>query len=166
MGDGKPESHDMPAGSPDAMPNPGNLTAYRRQIGRRLPFTVTGLDRGSVWVSGVYNDDSTLAVTRVHAGLLAVGETGVGDVRIDPGLSSYSGSAVNGITSANYGSWSGSFSFPRAPLPRANRLPRYHSPRPPRPTLTSISAHRHGRQGPEEPGPCRFVAPAATQRRS
>ena len=118
-------SYSFPAApaAPSALPDPGNLTSFRGQTGAVLSFTVTGSDRGSVWGSGLYTDDSTLAVAAVHAGVLRVGETAVVEVRIEPGQASYSGSSANGVTSANYGSWSGSYSFPAAPAPAAPAAP-------------------------------------------
>lgn len=114
--------------APQAMADPGNLTSYRGQNGAVLSFTVTGSDRGSVWGSGIYTDDSRLAVAVVHAGVLAVGETGTVDVRIEPGQPSYPGSAAYGITSSNYGSWSGSYSFPAAVAPAPAPVPAAPAP--------------------------------------
>ncbi|WP_370240934.1 LCCL domain-containing protein [Pararhodobacter marinus] len=92
-------------------PAPANLTDYRDRVGQTFRFSVTGSDRGSVWGSGPYTDDSAVAVAAVHAGALAVGETGVVEIRIVPGQQSYQGSSANGVTTSNYGSWQGSYDF-------------------------------------------------------
>ena len=113
------ETFGTPPGAAAAPVAPGNLTHYRGQIGQTLSFTVTGSSGGSVWGSGVYTDDSSVAAAAVHAGVQQAGQTGVVEVTILPGHASYQGSAANGVTSSNYGSWSGSFSFPAAPAPAA-----------------------------------------------
>ncbi|HPD94027.1 MAG: hypothetical protein H6900_06525 [Rhodobacter sp.] len=106
-----------------AMPDPGNLVNYRNQVGQTLAFTVTGTASGSVWGSGVYTDDSSLAAAAVHAGVLRVGETGTVQVTILPGQQSYQASAANGVRSSNYGSWTGSYSFVYAPAQSAAPAP-------------------------------------------
>ncbi|HQN23104.1 MAG TPA: LCCL domain-containing protein [Thermotogota bacterium] len=93
--------------------DPGDLTSYRDRTGEVLRFFVTGSDLGSVWGTGVYTDDSTLAVVCVHAGLLGIGETGLIEITLLPGLEGYEGSMQNGITSQSYGSWEWSYSVTR-----------------------------------------------------
>ncbi|HNW47693.1 MAG TPA: LCCL domain-containing protein [Thermotogota bacterium] len=93
--------------------DPGDLTPYRERTDAVLRFSVTGSDWGSVWGSGVYTDDSTLAMVCVHAGLLRIGETGLIEVTLLPGLEEYEGSTQNGITSQSYGSWQWSYSVTR-----------------------------------------------------
>jgi len=63
---------------------------------------------GSVWGTGTYTSDSRICRAAVHAG--AIPATG-GTVTVTPaaGLPAYRGSAANGITTANYGPWSASF---------------------------------------------------------
>lgn len=104
-----------PPPTPDVLPDPGNLVGYRDRVGQTFAFRVTGSASGSVWGTGIYTDDSTLARAAVHAGLLQVGQTGVVRVTILPGQQSYQGSTQNGVNSGNYGSWSGSYSFVRQP---------------------------------------------------
>src|SRR5690606_14627827 len=70
-----------PGGYPQA---PGNLTAYRGQVGQTLTFMVTGAASGSVWGSGVYTDDSSVAAAAVHAGVVRVGETQPVEITILP----------------------------------------------------------------------------------
>jgi len=91
------------------------LTGYRDQVGQTLSFEVTGEASGTVWGSGIYTDDSAVGRAAVHAGVLQVGQTGVVDVVILPGQQSYQGSDANGVTSSDYGSWIGSYSFVSAP---------------------------------------------------
>ena len=94
----------------EPLADPGNLTAYRpHPAGQSFYFTVTGSTEGTIWGSGVYTDDSPLAVAAVHAGVLAPGEKGIVRVTILPGQESYDGSTRNGVTSDSYGSWQGSY---------------------------------------------------------
>ncbi len=93
----------------EILPDPGNLTGYRGKIGEVYYFEVTGSERGSIWGTDIYTDDTTLAVAVVHAGLLKVGETGVIVVEILEGMSSYEGSNRNDIASNSYGGWHGSY---------------------------------------------------------
>lgn len=92
---------------------PRNLTAYRNQQGKSIMFWATGKSSGTVWggADGVYTDDSILEKAAVHAGKLKVGESGIISVNILPGQSRYRGNAQNGISTQNYASWQGSFSF-------------------------------------------------------
>lgn len=114
---------DHGGGDHEYLPDPGNLTAFRGQHGTMVGFTVTGSDRGSIWGTDVYTDDSMLAVAAVHAGVLQVGETGNVLVTILPGQQSYGGTSANGVTSSNYGSWGGSYAFAISPDVAANPDP-------------------------------------------
>ncbi len=67
---------------------------------------------GGVWGTGVYTTDSRVCRAAVHAGVIPPAG-GVVNVVPVPGLPAYFGSAQNGVTSANYGPWSASFSFRR-----------------------------------------------------
>ncbi|MCA0205455.1 MAG: hypothetical protein LCH92_14000 [Proteobacteria bacterium] len=116
-------SYSFPAAAPAAMADPGNLTSYRDRVGQTLTFLLTGSTAGSVWGSGPYTDDSSLATAAVHAGVLQPGQSGPVEVTILPGEQSYSGSAQNGVQSSNYGSWQGSYSFPAAPAVSAPAQP-------------------------------------------
>lgn len=97
-------------GIPDLLVQPTNLTAYRGQNGSSFTVQVTG-GGGSVWGSGVYTDDSSLAAAARHAGLLANGETGLVTATILPGQGSYTGTPQNGVNSGNYSSFPGSYSL-------------------------------------------------------
>jgi hypothetical protein len=68
--------------------------------------------QGTAWGTDVYTDDSSICRAAVHAG--AIPPTG-GSVRVQPapGRQSYAGSARNGVTTENYGSWPNAFSFAR-----------------------------------------------------
>ena len=90
---------------------PDNLTIYRGQNGTVLEFQVTGVDEGQAWGDGIYTDDSSIGLAAVHEGLLQVGETGTVVIEIEPGQDRYSGSTMNGVTTLDYGQWSGSFKF-------------------------------------------------------
>ena len=89
--------------------DPGNLAAYRGKNDEVFYFRVVGATDGTVWGSGVYTDDSSLATAAVHAGLVKAGETAVVKVTILPGEASYTGSTENEVTTAGYGEWEGSF---------------------------------------------------------
>jgi hypothetical protein len=83
-----------------ALPDPGSLTGYATQFGKKLAFTVTGRADGSLWGTGVYTLDSTLAAAAVHAGVLKVGETGVVKVEILVPPPAFAGTTQNGVTSS------------------------------------------------------------------
>ncbi len=90
---------------------PSNLVGYRNRVGQTFQFTVTGVNSGAVWGTDVYTDDSSVARAAVHAGVLALGETRTVTVTILPGQASYPASTRNGVSSASWGSWAGSFAF-------------------------------------------------------
>ncbi|MGC1275358.1 MAG: LCCL domain-containing protein [Planctomycetaceae bacterium] len=95
---------------PGILADPGTLTAYRGQIGETLFIRVTGnATAGSVYGSGVYTDDSTLAAAVVHAGVLDPGETGIVMITILPGQANYDAATRHGIASYAYGQWAGSY---------------------------------------------------------
>ena len=97
----------------DINKDPGNLVNLRNNNDRVYTVRVTGTDQGSVWggADGIYTDDSRLGKAAVHAGLLKVGQEGVVKVYILPGQQKYTGNTQNGISTINYGSFSGSFRF-------------------------------------------------------
>lgn len=93
-----------------------------------LQISLVGSLDGSVWGTRVYTDDSDLSTAAVHAGILDVGESAIVPVTILPAQDSYSGTFSNGVTSANYGSWGGSYSFgtasaPATPTPTPTPIP-------------------------------------------
>jgi hypothetical protein len=100
-----------------ALPAPGPMPAYRpgnrAAVGQSTFVPLTGSVEGIVWGTDVYTDDSSLAAAAVHAGVLRPGETGMVKVTTLPGQPSYRGSTRNGVTSSDYGSWSGSIRIER-----------------------------------------------------
>jgi tRNA A-37 threonylcarbamoyl transferase component Bud32 len=92
--------------------DPGSLSAYGDRKGKRLTFRVTGDRSGTVWGSGPYTLDSSLAAAAVHAGVIKPGETGTVTVEVIDSPKSYTGSAANGVTSLAFGEWpAGAFQF-------------------------------------------------------
>lgn len=67
---------------------------------------------GSAWGSGPYTNDSTICAAAQHSGVISAAG---GQVRVlaAPGLQSYRGSEWNGVTTSDYGPWSGSIIFDR-----------------------------------------------------
>jgi hypothetical protein len=100
---------DLKVGPVKAQADPGTLTAFRGQQGKSFYFEVTGGNVGSVWGTDIYTDDSTLAAAAVHAGVLQVGQKGIVKVTVLPGEMSYLGTTRNGITTANWPAWQGSY---------------------------------------------------------
>ena len=94
-----------------AAADPGNLTAFRANIGETYSFTVTGSVDGVVWGDGIYTDDSDLSTAAVHAGVLAAGQTGVVTVQMTGPQASFGAANVNGVGSRSFGSWGGSYTF-------------------------------------------------------
>src|SRR5262245_51934724 len=84
---------------------PDNMVALGSQIGKTFYFRVRGEARGSVWGTDTYTADSTLAAASVHAGAVALGETGVVKVTVVTPPSQYHGSTRHGIVSHSYGSF-------------------------------------------------------------
>ncbi|MEY4212576.1 MAG: hypothetical protein RL458_801, partial [Pseudomonadota bacterium] len=76
-----------------------------------LYFQTTGTSSGSVWGSGTYTDDSAIGKAAVHAGVLAIGQTGVVKVTLKGPQSSFASTSQNGITTSSYGSWGGSYTI-------------------------------------------------------
>ncbi len=69
-------------------------------------------ETSTVWGDGVYTDDSSVCVAAVHAGLIDFADGGRVVIEISPGLEEYGSSTANGVTTTEYGSWGGSYSFP------------------------------------------------------
>jgi len=97
------------APKPRVMADPGTLVGFRGQNGKSFLIEITGQNTGSVWGTGVYTDDSSLATAAVHAGIVKVGQKAVVKVTILPGEQQYTGSDRNGITSNNWGDWLGTY---------------------------------------------------------
>lgn len=92
-----------------------SAAGYRGEDGRRIAFLCPpDGEIGSVWGTETYTDDSSVCSAAVHAGLINPVEGGRVVVEIAPGEESYEGTEANGVTSQDYGSWDGSFTFPKA----------------------------------------------------
>jgi LCCL domain len=64
-----------------------------------------------LWGTDRYTDDSSICTAAVHAGLITLSKGGKVTIQLAAGATSYKGSTRNGVTSQDYGSWGGSFSF-------------------------------------------------------
>ncbi|PIO24921.1 hypothetical protein AB205_0118360, partial [Aquarana catesbeiana] len=85
---------------------------------------------GTVWGTDTYTDDSSICKAAIHAGILG-NNGGLVTVEKTPGQQSYNGSASNGVTTSNYGSWPGSFVFhgsSKPPTPKPTELPTQKPP--------------------------------------
>ena len=105
----QPPEEEYEALPKEVLPDPGSLTGHQQFIGQTFLFKVTGAAGGSVWGTDVYTSDSTLATVAVHAGVLKVGETGVVQVKIVAPPASFAGSVRHGVTTMDYGPYSGAY---------------------------------------------------------
>lgn len=64
---------------------------------------------GSVWGTGIYTSDSSICEAAVHAGVIERVKGGVVRFEILGPQTSFAGSERNGVATASYGPWSGSF---------------------------------------------------------
>jgi LCCL domain len=78
-------------------------------IGHALYFRVIGRTTGAIWGTNLYTTDSDLGTAVVHAGVLRNAQEGIVKVVMLPGVESYPGSARHGVSSASWGSWTGSY---------------------------------------------------------
>ena len=108
---------------PGSASRPTSLTNFRGRFGETITIPTVGAVTGEVWGSEIYTDDSSLGAAAVHAGVLRPGEFGFVRVTILGGEASYRGSGRNGVTSQDYGEWSGSFRIQAAPQPWTLALP-------------------------------------------
>ena len=95
-------------------PDPGSLLEYRDRIGQSFAFEIVGAKDGIIWGDQVYTDDSPIATAAVHGGIVKPGEKAIVRVTILPPQGKYEGSTANGVTSYEYGPFSGSYRFQRA----------------------------------------------------
>jgi hypothetical protein len=65
----------------------------------------------TIWGTGIYTDDSSVCVAAVHAGLITFDRGGTVQGFRGRGLARYAGSTRNGVTSASFGRFAGSFAF-------------------------------------------------------
>lgn len=92
-----------------------NAAVYRGSNGTRVAFHCPPNTTGgsfSVWGTGTYTDDSSVCMAAVHAGLITEEEGDRVVIEIGPGQDAYTGSEANGVTSSDYGTWGGSYTFP------------------------------------------------------
>lgn len=64
---------------------------------------------GSIWGTDLYTDDTSVCTAGVHVGRIDLRGGGSVIIEIVQGQSQYVGSRRNGVLSADYGSWGGSF---------------------------------------------------------
>ena len=82
----------------------------RASIGQTFVFRCSpNGDFDTVWGTDVYTDDSSICTAGVHAGKITRLAGGLVTIEIRPAQAAYLGSARNGVTTSNYGSWGGSF---------------------------------------------------------
>lgn len=92
-----------------------DASRYRGEDGTRIAFLCPpDGEVGSVWGTETYTDDSSVCSAAVHAGVINPVEGGRVVIEIAPGEETYEGTEANGVTSQGYGSWDGSFTFPKA----------------------------------------------------
>jgi hypothetical protein len=108
---------------PGSASRPTSIASFRGRFGEVVTVPAIGSATGSVWGSDIYTDDSALGSAAVHAGILRPGEFGFLRVTMLGGQASYPGTSRNGVTSQEYGEWSGSFKLAEAPQPWVIRLP-------------------------------------------
>lgn len=72
---------------------------------------------GSVWGTDVYTDDSSVCSAAVHAGRITLAQGGAVTYFVLPGRSGYTGSARNGVSAMNFGTFPGSFAFTASVAP-------------------------------------------------
>ncbi len=88
-------------------------TQYGATTGQRYTFYFQpgGTPTGTVWGSGIYTTDCSIASAAVHAGLITPQDGGTVTIEILPGQNAYEGSTANGVTSYHWGSFGASFRF-------------------------------------------------------
>jgi hypothetical protein len=90
-------------------PDPGNLVAFRAEVGKVFYFKVTGrATGGAVWGSDIYTDDSSLATAAVHAGAVKDGKEGIVKVTMLKHEGTYDGTTKNDVTTSAFGTYPGS----------------------------------------------------------
>src|SRR2546422_677421 len=89
-----------------------NATAFRGRNGAHFVYTCPFYGAaGSVYGTDVYTDDSSVCTAAVHTGRITLAGGGTVTIEIRPGQGSYPASTRNGITSAPWNAWGGSFVF-------------------------------------------------------
>jgi hypothetical protein len=84
--------------------------SLRDKTGSRFTYVCPADGRPSqIWGTDIYTDDSSVCMAAVHKGVITVADGSTVVVEHLPGRESYTGSTRNGVTSANWGSYAGSF---------------------------------------------------------
>ena len=83
----------------------------------------TATQKGTVWGTGIYTDDSSICRAAVHAGEISE-DGGYVQFTVSGGRRSYDGSTVQGIYSKSYGNWKGSFNFGNFTTTQSEYCPR------------------------------------------
>ncbi|HVM58975.1 MAG TPA: LCCL domain-containing protein, partial [Candidatus Paceibacterota bacterium] len=93
-----------------------NAIARRGQNGQKFSyFCAPGASTGaSVWGTSAYTDDSSICMAAVHAGVIT-DAGGPVTITIAGKRTSFVGSTRNGVTSASWGAWDGSFTVAKGP---------------------------------------------------
>lgn len=99
---------------------PAGHVGSKDDVGKIFYFLVKGATGGNVWGSGVYTNDTNIAVAAVHAGILRTDEKRIVAVRVLPGQQNYESSTRHGITSSSYGKYDLSYEF--VPIDEASLL--------------------------------------------
>lgn len=94
-------------------PGPSTLRGIAAEPRQMLVFEVTGSLVGAVRGTDIYTDDSSLAASAVHAGVLQADETGAILVTVLPGQQAYVGSSRYGVHSGDSSAWTRSYTLER-----------------------------------------------------
>jgi hypothetical protein len=94
-------------------PGPSTLADIAAEPRQMLVFEVTGSPVGTVRGTDIYTDDSSLAASAVHAGVLQADETGTILVIVLPGQQAYVGSSRHGVFSSDSSAWTRSYTLER-----------------------------------------------------
>jgi len=92
---------------------PLTLTDVAAEPGQVFVYEVTGSTVGAVWGTDIYTDDSSIAASAVHSGLLQPDETAAILVTVLPGQQAYTGSSRYGVVSSDYAQWTRSYALRR-----------------------------------------------------
>lgn len=88
-----------------------NVVQFRGMNDQVMQFNcLPQSNTSTIWGTDIYTDDSSVCGAAAHAGLIDE-SGGLVTLKILPGQDSYEGSTRNGITTLDYGTWDGSFSF-------------------------------------------------------
>ncbi|MFM7076071.1 MAG: LCCL domain-containing protein [Planctomycetaceae bacterium] len=101
------------ASATPVLPAPDTLGWISVQPGQELRFTVTGSRQGPIWGTDRYTLDSRIGAAAVHAGALAVGETGVVRIIVEEPPAEFVASERHGVSSGRWGRYRASFRVER-----------------------------------------------------